>query len=184
MTWMRSEGRSWKYGPRGCQRMRIRRCVQMRDTGGNIVNRAERRRFEKENIKKPVYYQYTLEQIEAIKRQAVQEKKDELKIAIAKELDERIQKEWEEREAALSGETEEERMLKVLALLMSVPAKVLCEKFHWKPITSEDDRRSRLLQFSIAVVDEVNRICSDDNSDVRAFVQEAYEKYGVKYEVK
>ena len=92
------------------------------------MNRAERRRFEKENIKKPVYYQYTLEQIEAIKRQAVQEKKDELKIAIAKELDERIQKEWEEREAALSGETEEERMLKVLALLMSVPAKVLLSK--------------------------------------------------------
>ena len=64
--------------------MRIRRFVRMKDTGGNIVNRAERRRFEKENIKKPVYYQYTLEQIEAIKRQAVQEKKDELKIAIAK----------------------------------------------------------------------------------------------------
>lgn len=149
-----------------------------------MVSRAERRRLEKTKVKNPVLYQYTLEQIEMIKWQAVNEKKDELKKTIAKELDERIQKEWKEREEALAGETEEERMLKVLALLMSVPAKILCEKFHWKPITSEDDRRSRLLQFSIAVVDEVNRICSDDNSDVRAFVQEAYEKYGVKYEVK
>ena len=31
-------GPSWKYGPRGCQRMRIRRCVQMRDTGGRKLN--------------------------------------------------------------------------------------------------------------------------------------------------
>ena len=38
MTWMRSEGRNWKCGPRGCQRMRIRRCVQMRDTGGRKLN--------------------------------------------------------------------------------------------------------------------------------------------------
>lgn len=171
-------------GQPGCRPMRIRHYARMRDTGGDMVSRAERRRFEKENVKKPVYYQYTLEQIEAIKRQAVQEKKDELKIAIAKELDERVQKEWTERETALLEKIEDERMLRALGLLMSVPAKVLCEKFHWKPIASEDDRRSRLLQFSIAVVDEVNRICSDDNSDVRVFVQEAYEKYGVKYEVK
>lgn len=41
------------------------------------MNRAERRRFEKENTKKPVYYKYTLEQIEMIKMQAVQERKEE-----------------------------------------------------------------------------------------------------------
>ena len=38
VTWMRSEGRSWKYGPRGCQRMRTRRCARMRDTGGRKLN--------------------------------------------------------------------------------------------------------------------------------------------------
>lgn len=147
------------------------------------MTRAEKRRLEKMKGHAPVYYQYTLEQIEEIKRKAVQEKKEELKVAIAKELYERIQKEWAEREAALSGETEGERMLKVLALLMAVPAKILCEKFHWRPVTDENDRRSRLLQFSLAVGEEVTRICEDENTDIWAFGEEVYEKYGVKYKV-
>ena len=147
------------------------------------MTRAERRRLERKQQPLPVY-QYTQEQIEAIKRDAVLEKKEELKAQIAKELDERIRKEWEEREAALAGETDEERMLKVLALLMAVPVKVLCEKFHWKPVVDENDKRSRLLQFSVAVVDEVNRICADTNADIRAVGDMVYEKYGVKYEVR
>ncbi len=147
------------------------------------MTRAERRRLERKQQPLPVY-QYTQEQIEAIKRDAVLEKKEELKAQIAKELDERIRKEWAEREAALAGETDEERMLKVLALLMAVPAKVLCEKFHWKPVADENDKRSRLLQFSVAVVDEVNRICADTNVDIRAVGDMVYEKYGVRYEVR
>lgn len=146
------------------------------------MNRAERRRLEKP--KKPVTYQYTLEQIEEIKRKAVLEKREEMKAAIAREVDEMVQKEWAEREAALTGEAEEERVMKVLALLMSVPAKILCEKFHWKPVKDENDRRSKLLQFSEAVAEEVNRICSDETMDIRKIQDEVYKKYGVRYEVR
>lgn len=146
------------------------------------MNRAERRRLEK--LKKPVTYQYTLEQIEEIKRKAVLEKREEMKAAIAREIDEMVQKEWAEREAALTGETEEERVMQVLALLMSVPAKILCEKFRWKPVKDENDRRSKLLQFSEAVAEEVNRICSDETMDIRKIQDEVYEKYGVRYEVR
>lgn len=39
------------------------------------LTRAERRRLEKLVGKKPVYYQYTLEQIEEIRQQAIQDKK-------------------------------------------------------------------------------------------------------------
>ena len=148
------------------------------------MNRAERRRFEKENTKKPVYYKYTLEQIEMIKMQAVQERKEEFKASVVKEIDERIRREWAEREAALTAETDEEHILKVLALLMSVPAKILCEKFHWKPVRDENDHRSKLLQFSEAVAREVNHICDDENMDIRQVQREVYEKYGVRYEVK
>lgn len=95
---------------------------------------------------------------------------------IAREIEKKIDAEWEEREQVLSGETDNERMLKVLALLMSVPAKVLCEKFKWKPITDENDRRSRLLQFSEAVAEEVNRICGDEMTDIRTVAEEAYKK--------
>lgn len=148
------------------------------------MNRAERRRREKKYIQKPVYYQYTLEQIEEIKRSAILAKKEEIKASIAKEMEDRIQREWVEREPALNWETDEECMLKVLALLMAVPAKVLCEKFHWKPIGDENSKKSRLMQFCNEVVREVNRICEDESIDIRAVVEEVYKKYGVKYEVK
>lgn len=85
---------------------------------------------------------------------------------------------------AVSGETEEERMKKILGLLLSVPARILCEKFRWNAVRDENDHRSKLLQFSEAVVKEVNRICEDENADIRKYCKETYEKYGVKYEVK
>lgn len=90
------------------------------------LTRAERRRLEKLVGKKPVYYQYTLEQIEEIKQQAIQDKKEE----IQKEMNAYVQKKWDSMVAELGGKNEEERMLKVLTLLMSVPARILCEKFH------------------------------------------------------
>lgn len=105
------------------------------------MTRAERRRMERESGSRTTY-QFTLEQIEAMKRQAV------------------------------------------LALLMSVPARILCEKFHWKGVRDENDHRSKLLQFSEAIVKEVNRICGDENADIRKYRDETYELYGVKYEVK
>ena len=140
------------------------------------MTRAERRRLEKLTGCKQAVYQYTAAQIEEIKRQAVKEQKQY--------LDKAIDEEWKKRMEAVSGETEEERMKKVLGLLLSVPARILCEKFHWKEVRDENDHRSKLLQFSEAVVKEVNRICDDENADIRKYCKETYEKYGVKYEVK
>ena len=34
------------------------------------------------------------------------------------------------------------------------------------------------------IVKEVNRICGDENADIRKYRDETYELYGVKYEVK
>ena len=147
------------------------------------MTRAERRRQERENAHKTTY-QFTLDQIEAMKRQAVRDAKDRMKAEIAKEIDEHIQEEWKQREQEMSGENERERIEKVLALLMSVPARILCEKFRWKGVRDENDHRSKLLQFSEAVVKEVNRICDDENADIRKYRDETYELYGVRYEVK
>lgn len=68
-----------------------------------------------------------------MKRQAVLDAKEKMKEEIAKEIDEHIQEEWK-----MSGENEQERIEKVLALLMSVPARILCEKFHWKGVRDEE----------------------------------------------
>ena len=35
-----------------------------------------------------------------------------------------------------------------------------------------------------AILKEVNRICGDENADIRKYRDETYELYGVKYEVK
>lgn len=137
------------------------------------MTRAERRRLEKMTGCKQAVYQYTAAQIEEIKRQAVKEQKQY--------LDKAIDEEWKKRMEAVSGETEEERMKKVLGLLLSVPARILCEKFHWKEVRDENDHCSRLLQFSKAVVKEVNRICDDENADIRRYCEETYELYGVKF---
>ena len=80
------------------------------------MTRAERRRLEKLTGCKQAVYQYTAAQIEEIKRQAVQEQKQY--------LDKVIDEEWKKRTEAVSGETEEERMKKVLGLLLSVPARM------------------------------------------------------------
>ena len=133
-----------------------------------MMTRAERRRMERESGSRTTY-QFTLEQIEAMKRQAVLDAKEKMKEEIAKEINEHIQEEWKQREQEMSGENEQERIEKVLALLMSVPARILCEKFHWK---------------GEAIVKEVNRICGDENADIRKYRDETYELYGVKYEVK
>ena len=148
-----------------------------------MMTRAERRRQERQAANRTTY-QYTLEQIEAIRKQAVRDAKEQMKAEIAKEIDDHIKAEWKEREKEMSGENEEERIEKVLALLMSVPARILCEKFHWKGVRDENDHRSKLLQFSEAIVAEVYRICGDENADIRKYRDETYELYGVKYEVK
>lgn len=77
-----------------------------------MMTRAERRRMERESGSRTTY-QFTLEQIESMKRQAVLDAKEK------------------------------------------------------KGVRDENDHRSKLLQFSEAIVKEVNRICGDENADIR-----------------
>ena len=143
------------------------------------MNRAERRRIEKQQNKKPIYYQYTAEQIAEIRRRAVKDRKEELD-AYVKET---VEREWKKREAVLKGETTEETMQIVLCLLMAVPTRILCEHFGWQPIRDDSDNRSRLKRFTELVVSEVNRICEDETMDIRDYGEETFEKCGVKYQV-
>lgn len=156
----------------------------LRNAEGEVITltRAERRRLEKMHGK-PVTYQYTLDQIEAIKRQAVADKKEELKKEIAAEIDEHIQKEWETREELLSGSSECERMEKIMCLLLASSVKVLCEKFHWTPVDDGSDKRSKLIQFSDAVLGEINGILVDEKMDIRAYADEVYKEYGIHYQM-
>ena len=55
------------------------------------MTRAERRRLEKAEARKEPVYTLTQTQINEIRKQAVLERKEELKASISREIDERIQ---------------------------------------------------------------------------------------------
>ena len=142
------------------------------------MTRAERRRAARQQEAAEVRYQLTAKEIMEIEKRAVKDKKEQIRDEIMKEVNE----EWKRREELLSGE-ESDVALKVLGLLLAIPVKVLCETFGWKPypLNKEENKNSRILKFSQAVIKETNDIFGDENADIRNYVEEVYQKYGIKY---
>lgn len=142
------------------------------------MTRAERRRSARQQEAAEVRYQLTAKEIREIEKRAVESKKEQIRDKIMQE----VKEEWKRREEMLSGE-DEEVVLNVLSLLLAIPVKVLCEKFKWKPypLNEEENKNSRILKFSQAVIKETNDIFADENADIRNYVEEVYQKYGIKY---
>lgn len=142
------------------------------------MTRAERRRSARQQEAAEVRYQLTAKEIREIEKRAVESKKEQIRDKIMQE----VKEEWKRREEMLSGE-DDEVVLNVLSLLLAIPVKVLCEKFKWKPypLNEEENKNSRILKFSLAVIKETNDIFADENADIRNYVEEVYQKYGIKY---
>ncbi len=142
------------------------------------MTRAERRRSARQQEAAEVRYQLTAKEIREIEKRAVESKKEQIRDKIMQE----VKEEWKRREEMLSGE-DDEVVLNVLSLLLAIPVKVLCEKFKWKPypLNEEENKNSRILKFSQAVIKEANDIFADENADIRNYVEEVYQKYGIKY---
>ena len=142
------------------------------------MTRAERRRAARQQEAAEVRYQLTAKEIREIEKRAVESKKKQIRDKIMQE----VKEEWKRREEMLSGE-DDEVLLNVLSLLLAIPVKVLCEKFKWKPypLNKEENKNSRILKFSREVIKETNDIFADENADIRNYVEEVYQKYGVKY---
>ncbi len=142
------------------------------------MTRAERRRAARQQEAAEVRYQLTAKEIREIEKRAVESKKEQIRDKIMQE----VKEEWKRREEMLSGE-DDEVLLNVLSLLLAIPVKVLCEKFKWKPypLNKEENNNSRILKFSREVIKETNDIFADENADIRNYVEEVYQKYGIKY---
>lgn len=131
-------------------------------------------------------YQLTAKEIREIEKRAVESKKEQIRDKIMQEVKDKImqevKEEWKRREEMFSGE-DDKVVLNVLSLLLAIPVKVLCEKFGWKPypLNKEENKNSRILKFSREVIKETNDIFADENADIRNYVEEVYQKYGVKY---
>ena len=142
------------------------------------MTRAEKRRAARQQEAAEVRYQLTAKEIREIEKRAVESKKEQIRDKIMQE----VKEEWKRREEMLSGE-DDKVVLNVLSLLLAIPVKVLCEKFGWKPypLNKEENKNSRILKFSREVIKETNDIFADENADIRNYVEEVYQKYGVKY---
>lgn len=142
------------------------------------MTRAERRRAARQQEVAEVRYQLTAKEIREIEKRAVESKKEQIRDKIMQE----VKEEWKRREEMLSGE-DDEVVLNVLSLLLAIPVKVLCEKFKWKPypLNKEENKNSRILKFSQEVIKETNDIFANENADIRNYVEEVYQKYGIKY---
>ena len=145
------------------------------------MTRAERRRAERENKMAQTRYEYTNEQIEQIKNQAVAEAAERIKAKPRAEIDKHIDEEWRKREELFSGSDETERMQKALCLLMAVPVKILCEDFDWKRPRRENDTQSKLWRFVDAIIKEVNKVSEDQSIDIRRYGEEVAQKYGIEF---
>ena len=142
------------------------------------MTRAEKRRAARQQEAAEVRYQLTAKEIREIEKRAVESKKEQIRDKIMQE----VKEEWKRREEMFSGE-DDKVVLNVLSLLLAIPVKVLCEKFGWKPypLNKEENKNSRILKFSREVIKETNDIFADENADIRNYVEEVYQKYGVKY---
>lgn len=142
------------------------------------MTRAERRRAARQQEAAEVRYQLTAKEIREIEKRAVKSKKEQIRDKIMQE----VKEEWKRREEMFSGE-DNKVVLNVLSLLLAIPVKVLCEKFGWKPypLNKEENKNSRILKFSREVIKETNDIFADENVDIRNYVEEVYQKYGIKY---
>lgn len=71
--------------------------------------------------------------------------------------------------------------LTVLNLLMSTSCRVLIEHFGWPSMARSANRRYRTARFCELLVDEVNRIISDDSVDIRAYNEQTLKMYGIQF---
>lgn len=137
---------------------------------------------------KNVVYTFTKEQLKEhdlavirSKEDLLQRRLDEMRAEKNKELDEYLTEEWNKREELFRQS--HDSLVNLLGIMLSVPARVLVEKFGWDVVPEDWDRECDipLARFSEAVVNEINSIAMDDTKDIRKYCEETYEKCGVKY---
>ena len=139
-------------------------------------------------------YTFTAAQLSEHDQMIIREKRDVLKRDLVeemqqkyaekqKEIDEHITEEWRKRAEQFQSGNRNDDFLEYLSCLLSVSARVLVEKFRWKPIPKDGiyDRRNHLMRFSDYVIDEISKISEDDALDIRKYNDETYDLYGVKF---
>lgn len=143
--------------------------------------------------KQSAHYTFTGAELEAhdaavraaYRKDLVGRLKEEARIASAEyeeDVKQRIRDHWDGIAREFYTPDEQENTNNMISYLLAISSRVLIEKFHWKPAPKDYyDRRNRTVQFAEAVVAELERVTQSENMDIRAYSEETYELYGVKY---
>ena len=156
--------------------------------------RAELRRRKKQEQKSEVKYTFTAAQLEERDRAIIDAYLEHIKAeamlrlqaqheAWDKDFEKKIQDIWDERARLFRTPDLGENFFNMLQYMLSVPSRVLIEKFGWKPVPKENEpyRLTKMERFAREVAAEIDRIGSDDMMDIRRYAEETYNLYGVKY---
>ena len=139
-------------------------------------------------------YTFTGEQLDAHDQAVLQAGSEKIKRDLMEKMEKEyaekeayikkvIEDEWKAREDLFKGEDMADNFFTILSLLLATSCRVLIEKFHWKPIPKDGkyDRRNRTMRFSDYLIDEINAIVEDETKDIRTYCDEVYEEYGVRF---
>lgn len=139
-------------------------------------------------------YTFTKEQLEAHDKLILREFRERVVDDARKQVDDIMEEreknamqaavdEWERREQAFRENHPLDNVVSCMSLLMATTARVLIEKFHWKPIPEDGqyDGRNKMVQYCNAVADEVYKITDPENADILAYCDETYRLYGVRF---
>ena len=133
---------------------------------------------------------FTEEQLRAHDKLVIETFRERIVKEAVAEANERVEElnalDWERRELAFMENHPIDNVLSCMSLLLATTARVLIERFGWKPIPPDGhyDRRNRTMRFADYVVDELDKITQDENADIRRYCAETYDLYGVKFEVR
>ena len=99
------------------------------------------------------------------------------------EIDREIEKEWAARTELLNS-GEQGAFENMVGYLIALPARVLIEKFGWKPLRKDGKYKQNMKidKFCKYILDDLNDIMADEMKDIRKYADEVYQKYGIKIE--
>lgn len=108
-----------------------------------------------------------------IKREAAKKGTDELMA--------RLESASRDTEKTMLAE-QQEHAREISALMMAVPTRVLVRDMGFKPLEGiPEDNRRKIRRFAIALMNEIERVNSDENFCIDKYVEEVYEETGVSY---
>lgn len=94
------------------------------------------------------------------------------------ELNERIREEWERRAADFGTDDLNETFANALAYMLTVPCRVLIEKYGWAP---PETGGRKIKRFAQDMVNEIDNMTHTEKIDIREYARRTYQKYGVKF---